>query len=83
MRPNASITQAATKVRLLAASLLLGPLPSTLTPEYLRSFLAAMACSHQIPRKRCSAVFWCRRRVAGAAAATLRTQVQGTPLTLE
>lgn len=45
MRPIASITAAATKVLLLAASLLLGPLPSTLTPEYLLSFLAAMACN--------------------------------------
>lgn len=48
MRPIASITHAATKVLLLAASLLLGPLPSTLMPEYLLSFLAAMACSHQL-----------------------------------
>ena len=46
MRPMASMTHAATKVLLLAASLLLGPLPSTLMPEYLLSFLAAVACSH-------------------------------------
>ena len=49
IRPMASMMAAATKVLLLAASLLLGPLPSTLTPEYLLSFLAAIACSRQLP----------------------------------
>ena len=46
MRPVASITRAAPKVLLLAASLLLGPVPTTLTSKYILSFLAAMACSH-------------------------------------
>ncbi len=34
-RPMASMMHAATKVRLFAVSLLLGPVPSMLTPEYL------------------------------------------------
>ena len=46
MRPLAIITRAATKVLLLAASLLLGPLPTALTSKYILSFLAAIACSH-------------------------------------